>query len=172
MPRACKARTLPIELIPHEALRKRRPWQDSNLQPLDPKSSALSIAPQGPVPLVKTGSSGIRTHASRWRLELESSALDHSAMKPPRGCKMATPVGFEPTRAEPTHLAGERLNHSAKASRDVQKVAGARPRGAMHDTIKIGKSSGQKQLRHPGIEPGPPRWQRGIITTRLMTPIL
>ena len=29
---------------------------------------------------------------------------------------MATPVGFEPTRAEPTHLAGERLNHSAKAS--------------------------------------------------------
>ena len=26
-------------------------------------------------------------------------------------------------------------------------------------------------MRHPGIEPGPPRWQRGIITTRLMTPI-
>ena len=24
-------------------------------------------------------------------------------------------------------------------------------------------------MRHPGIEPGPPRWQRGIITTRLMT---
>ena len=28
----------------------------------------------------------------------------------------ATPVGFEPTRAEPTGLAGRRLNHSAKAS--------------------------------------------------------
>ena len=26
---------------------KKRPWQDSNLQPLDSKSSALSIAPQG-----------------------------------------------------------------------------------------------------------------------------
>ena len=30
--------------------------------------------------------------------------------------KVATPTGFEPVRAEPTHLAGERLNHSAKAS--------------------------------------------------------
>ena len=28
-----------------------------------------------------------------------------------------TPVGFEPTRAEPTGLAGRRLNHSAKVSR-------------------------------------------------------
>ena len=74
--------------------------------------------------MVKTGSSGIRTHASRWRLELESSALDRSAMKPWECCKMATPVGFEPTRAEPTHLAGERLNHSAKASHEHdQKVA-------------------------------------------------
>ena len=24
-------------------------------------------------------------------------------------------------------------------------------------------------MRHPGIEPGPSRWQRDIITTRLMT---
>ena len=23
-------------------------------------------------------------------------------------------------------------------------------------------------MRHPGVEPGPPRWQRGIITARLM----
>ena len=30
--------------------------------------------------------------------------------------KDATPRGFEPLRAKPTHLAGERLNHSAKAS--------------------------------------------------------
>jgi hypothetical protein len=30
--------------------------------------------------------------------------------------RVATPTGFEPVRAEPTHLAGERLNHSAKAS--------------------------------------------------------
>ena len=36
---------------------------------------------------------------------------------------MATPVGFEPTRAEPTHLAGERLNHSAKASHEMQGLA-------------------------------------------------
>ena len=27
----------------------------------------------------------------------------------------------------------------------------------------------RSDMRHPGIEPGPPRWQRGIITTRLMT---
>ena len=30
--------------------------------------------------------------------------------------KTSTPVGFEPTRAEPTGLAGRRLNHSAKVS--------------------------------------------------------
>ena len=30
--------------------------------------------------------------------------------------KVATPTRFELVRAEPTHLAGERLNHSAKAS--------------------------------------------------------
>ena len=30
--------------------------------------------------------------------------------------KVTTPVGFEPTRAEPTNLAGWRLNHSAKVS--------------------------------------------------------
>ena len=24
-------------------------------------------------------------------------------------------------------------------------------------------------MRHPGVEPGPPRWQREIITARLMT---
>ena len=30
--------------------------------------------------------------------------------------KNTTPVGFEPTRAEPTGLAGRRLNHSAKVS--------------------------------------------------------
>ena len=29
----------------------------------------------------------------------------------------ATPGGFEPPRAEPTHLAGEPLNHSGKVSR-------------------------------------------------------
>ena len=31
------------------APRRQRPWWDSNPQPLDPKSSALSIAPQGHV---------------------------------------------------------------------------------------------------------------------------
>ena len=29
---------------------------------------------------------------------------------------IATPVGFEPTRAKPNGLAGRRLNHSAKVS--------------------------------------------------------
>ena len=27
----------------------------------------------------------------------------------------------------------------------------------------------QAKVRHPGVEPGPPRWQREIITARLMT---
>jgi hypothetical protein len=36
------------------------------------------VAPRGQY----HGSGGIRTHASKWRLELESSALDHSATKP------------------------------------------------------------------------------------------
>ena len=31
------------------------------------------------------------------------------------------------------------------------------------------RSGREPKMRHPGIEPGPPRWQRGIITTRLMT---
>ena len=35
-----------------------------------------------------------------------------------------TPVGFEPTRAEPTGLAGRRLNHSAKVSLVIGKHRG------------------------------------------------
>ena len=31
----------------------------------------------------------------------------------------ATPGGFEPPRAEHTHLAGEPLNHSGKVSREI-----------------------------------------------------
>ena len=134
VPRACKARTLPIELIPHGRWTKRgraRPppgtpgaYRAPKSDPGRTRTCNRLIRSQARYPLRhraiggmdKTGSSGIRTHASRWRLELESSALDRSAMKPWECCKMATPVGFEPTRAEPTHLAGERLNHSAKAS--------------------------------------------------------
>ena len=142
MPRACKARTLPIELIPHGRWTKRgraRPppgtpgaYRAPKSDPGRTRTCNRLIRSQARYPLRhraiggmdKTGSSGIRTHASRWRLELESSALDRSAMKPWECCKMATPVGFEPTRAEPTHLAGERLNHSAKASHEHdQKVA-------------------------------------------------
>ena len=33
-----------------------------------------------------------------------------------------TPVGFEPTRAEPIGLAGRRLNHSAKVSSDLGHI--------------------------------------------------
>ena len=39
-------------------------------------------------------------------------------------------------------------------------------------TLAPGGASKKRNMRHPGIEPGPPRWQRGIITTRLMTPYL
>ena len=45
-------------------------------------------------------------------LRFEVLRAIHCATRP---CHVV-PVGFEPTRAEPTHLAGERLNHSAKAS--------------------------------------------------------
>ena len=68
VPRRCKRRTLPIELIPHGAVYKRRPWQDSNLQPLDPKSSALSIAPQGP----DTGDQNWFQWDSNPRLQMET----------------------------------------------------------------------------------------------------
>ena len=27
-------------------------------------------------------------------------------------------------------------------------------------------------MRHPGVEPGPPRWQRGIIAARLMAHLI
>ena len=27
-------------------------------------------------------------------------------------------------------------------------------------------------MRQPGIEPGPPRWQRGILTTELLAPCI
>ena len=35
--------------------------------------------------------------------------------------------------------------------------------------ICIGNRTRQPKVRHPGVEPGPPRWQREIITARLMT---
>ena len=57
------------------------------------------------------------------RLELESSALDHSAIEPLHDklviqvkLKTTTPAGFEPARGDPIGLAGRRLNHSAKVS--------------------------------------------------------
>lgn len=54
------------------------PWGDSNPQPPDPKSDALSIAPQG------------RTRD----------------MEEDQAKKLSTTVGFEPTRAKPINLAG------------------------------------------------------------------
>ena len=41
--------------------------------------------------------------------------------------------------------------------------------GIMRPTRCQLRHRGWRTVRHPGIEPGPPRWQRGIITTRLMT---
>jgi hypothetical protein len=32
---------------PHSKMKKKQPWQDSDLQSQDPKSGALSIRPQG-----------------------------------------------------------------------------------------------------------------------------
>ena len=34
--------------------------------------------------------------------------------------------------------------------------------------VKAHRIFRQKIVRHPGIEPGPPRWKRGAIATRLM----
>jgi hypothetical protein len=45
------------------------------------------------------------------------------------------------------------------------------PRGrvAGNRTPKGIEPQRKEKVRHRGIEPRPPRWQRGIITTRLMT---
>ena len=57
------------------------------------------------------------------RLELESSALDHSAIEPLHDklvihvkLKTTTPAGFEPARAKPNRFLIYRLNHSATVS--------------------------------------------------------
>ena len=115
VPRRCKRRTLPIELIPQTITN----FGIQNSNPGRTRTCNLEIRSLTRYPLRHRadgygGSCGIRTHAYKCRLELESSALDHSAKKP--RCKKATPTRFELVRAEPTHLAGERLNHSAKAS--------------------------------------------------------
>ncbi|VBB26972.1 unnamed protein product [Acanthocheilonema viteae] len=49
-----------------------RPWQDSNLQPSDPKSDALSIGPQGPRSRSFLFSSDDNTDESRWDDEGEA----------------------------------------------------------------------------------------------------
>lgn len=68
----CRAKTTKKLVIPQS------PWGDSNPQPPDPKSDALSIAPQG----------------QTWK----DCRWVHK--------KLSTTVGFEPTRAKPINLAG------------------------------------------------------------------
>ena len=59
----------------------------------------------------------------------------------------ATPGGFEPPRAEHTHLAGEPLNHSGK----VSKAALADQTYVRKKKLRV---TGKKQLPQPGFEPG------------------
>ena len=53
------------------------------------------------------GSGGIRTHAFKWRLELESSALDHSAKKPFTGFSAGS---FNPNHFRELHQNPKRLD--------------------------------------------------------------
>ena len=45
---------------------------------------------------------------------------------------------------------------------------GSKPRDR-NPGIETPEESPNQKVRHPGVEPGPPRWQREIITARLMT---
>ena len=73
-----------------------------------------------------------------------------------------TPMGFEPTRAEPNGLAGRRLNLSATVS-----STGGNPNSIVRDDCQ--RLSGNSaclnfgRMHHPGIEPGSHRWQRCIL---------
>ena len=62
--------------------------------------------------------SGCSTAKLHWLRHLIGVCVTVSTLKKSQQLKFrkTTPVGFEPTRAEPTGLAGRRLNHSAKVS--------------------------------------------------------
>ena len=116
--------------------------------------------------------------------------LSRSVGSKPRGS-----VGSTPTRdrsapqpltagSKPGHPSGiETLSHPHPSISDPDR----RPRLTLHTdknvwvsipggctrpkTIALvaGSKPSQPKVRHPGVEPGPPRWQREIITARLMT---
>ena len=80
----------------------------------------------------------------------------------------ATPMGFEPTRAEPIGLAGRRLNHSAKVSwkhqnqcpslRSLLRCRGPSPRDVVpcsHNTTLQHKQTTQTAQHRPTQPPNP-----------------
>ena len=89
VPPRCKRGTLPIELIPHdyegiETQADQPTVGTTKSNPGRTRTCNLKIRSLTRYPLRHRahGSCGIRTHAYKCRLELESSALDHSAKKP------------------------------------------------------------------------------------------
>jgi hypothetical protein len=99
------------------------PWGDSNPQPPDPKSGALSIAPQGQGPTFAGSkvplthrieaphtfcfSYTLRGHGKRKALTAENKPrLQQSKKHNKKEPLCSTTVGFEPTRAKPINLAG------------------------------------------------------------------
>ena len=147
MPRRCERRTLPIELIP-------RVVTEAGFEPAPPK-----------------------------RLVPKTSALDHSAIQPSHTIKRCSCRGSNPG---PSAHKTEALPTAPQEHIYALKVRTASGGGRTHDLGIMRPTRCQlrhrgfsarpgtavprvKTLRHPGIEPGPSRWQRDIITTRLMT---
>ena len=96
----------------------------------------------------------------------------------------STPVGFEPTRAEPTHLAGELLNHSDKVSREMRPLAKTKtprcPNAFKHKTIHSKRSgtgnrtlgicvTGRDVTNYTIPESGQPSTRIELVTLRLLS---
>ena len=97
-------------------------WSDG-ATPYIPKTTATGFEPARAEPigfqvqlLNLSDTLSIRNMLSWHTLSMPLLSADTSFFFFTHPDKNSTPVGFEPTRAEPTGLAGRRLNHSAKAS--------------------------------------------------------
>ena len=87
----------------------------------------------------------------------------------------SNPIGIEtqPPSAPQPLTAGSNPGHPSGIETHTDKnVWVSIPGGCTRPkTIALvaGSKPSQPKVRHPGVEPGPPRWQREIITARLMT---
>jgi hypothetical protein len=115
----------------------KRSWGDSNPQPPDSKSGALSIAPQD----------------LYWLKVSEQVVL----VSWPSGLRRSTQVRVRP--------AGVGSNPTGTTIFCDQKCfrPGSNRRPWDYETHALPTAPRKQRMRHPGIEPGAPRWQRGIL---------